>query len=972
MAILTALSRENVGVRNVRMVKGNDGEHFFLEPEQRLEKFCPPGWRSHNRHILNARILFTLYLRVKYYPVTLDFVKTEQTLHHIYLQLRRDILDERLQCQRSAACQLAAIALQAEYGDKRDTMEYFMLSHYMPDRHMLSEIGNDDMLRREISDLWVKYAGVTIREAEMEYVKLCQTLREYGIHFHRLYRNKPSSLLTPSPLGDPDTGTQLWIGIMPRGVIVFEEQDGNRVPISQHPWHTTDTLQFDHKKFVICPHSDGSLEPPKFIYYTDDYKKSMYFVNFAAGQHRFCMKMRTWAATLPMDQSSLSRRKENGTKREPNDRKKESVPSNSTDFVPIDNSEKELPVPKMRHRERGVDTQVNNQTKPMNGLLKSNSARKMSPSMSIAQPVADMSIVSPTNNASEFLNHDESISVSLNQRLEEATQSPVGANSSSDYETFNITLFKDPHFGLGLTLVDGEIEKIEGIYVRSITPGGPAHLEGRLRVADRVTSINGVSLEGKSRHDAVDLVRQSASQVHMGILRLRFVYSSSESIEQSQQHPNDNNINKNSNNDALDAGDLDNKKRRFEKSPNISNNRKRLDQLSPPSKSPPISSVDLLNNKGSNGVITNNQPAQNSMVWLNDTSTGGGVSFYSRTLSALDESSRMYSGLGGEESDDSVVSDDNDNEIATKKNKNETSSNNDNRKPTPVMRKYVRASKSSLGVNNNDQRRQVKSKMENELLDRSSTSSGSNLDLRQQQKNSNKSRSLSNLIIDQEKLPKSNNKDWTEDVALSKYYSQSNGFNLICISLPKNENGSLGIQVAGGKGQKKVYVKALVAEPALSCKQIQTGDQLASVNEISTRNMNHHEVVELLRNAESPVHLGLLRQKDIKTREVKEEHSAETIDVMLEKPTSGSLGLSLARPPNSEGIYIRVISAGSVAATDGRLKVGDRLWMINGDSVASCSPAEVVEKLKAAQGFVKLVLKREAKDSFVNSADLRA
>lgn len=51
--------------------------------------------------------------------------------------------------------------------------------------------------------------------------------------------------------------------------------------------------------------------------------------------------------------------------------------------------------------------------------------------------------------------------------------------------------------------------------------------------------------------------------------------------------------------------------------------------------------------------------------------------------------------------------------------------------------------------------------------------------------------------------------------------------------LEKNENGSLGIQVAGGKGQKKVYIKSLVAEPAISASQegkILPGDQLASVS----------------------------------------------------------------------------------------------------------------------------------------------
>ena len=59
-----------------------------------------------------------------------------------------------------------------------------------------------------------------------------------------------------------------------------------------------------------------------------------------------------------------------------------------------------------------------------------------------------------------------------------------------------------------------------------------------------------------------------------------------------------------------------------------------------------------------------------------------------------------------------------------------------------------------------------------------------------------------------------------------------------------------------------------------------------------------------------------------------QELKTDTLDVLLEKPALGSLGLSLAKPPNTDGIFIRVIAPSSVAALDGRLKVGDRLWMV--------------------------------------------
>lgn len=53
---------------------------------------------------------------------------------------------------------------------------------------------------------------------------MCQKQKEYGIHFHRLYKNKPNPNLGNTPLGDPDTGTIIWLGIMPRGLIIFEER----------------------------------------------------------------------------------------------------------------------------------------------------------------------------------------------------------------------------------------------------------------------------------------------------------------------------------------------------------------------------------------------------------------------------------------------------------------------------------------------------------------------------------------------------------------------------------------------------------------------------------------------------------------------------------------------------------------------------------------------------------------------------
>ncbi len=51
------------------------------------------------------------------------------------------------------------------------------------------------------------------------------------------------------------------------------------------------------------------------------------------------------------------------------------------------------------------------------------------------------------------------------------------------------------------------------------------------------------------------------------------------------------------------------------------------------------------------------------------------------------------------------------------------------------------------------------------------------------------------------------------------------------VTLEKNMSGSLGIKIAGGSGgHNKVYIKALVSNPALSCPNIRPLDRLISAS----------------------------------------------------------------------------------------------------------------------------------------------
>ncbi|VDK71471.1 unnamed protein product [Anisakis simplex] len=68
-----------------------DGEHFFLEENQRLEKFAPSGWKNAYHHGVAIRRPYNLYLRFRYYPATTNFIKYVLVIFYYYCVVVRFI-----------------------------------------------------------------------------------------------------------------------------------------------------------------------------------------------------------------------------------------------------------------------------------------------------------------------------------------------------------------------------------------------------------------------------------------------------------------------------------------------------------------------------------------------------------------------------------------------------------------------------------------------------------------------------------------------------------------------------------------------------------------------------------------------------------------------------------------------------------------------------------------------------------------
>ncbi|XP_067950888.1 tyrosine-protein phosphatase non-receptor type 13-like [Watersipora subatra] len=112
------------------------GEHIFLDSKKKVEKYIPNLKKSVRGKSIGSGAL-TVHQRVKYYVRSVSMIKHRSTQHLLYLQLRRDIVEDRLRGDDKELITLTGLALQAEYGDydiSKHHLNYFIVSYYFPQR----------------------------------------------------------------------------------------------------------------------------------------------------------------------------------------------------------------------------------------------------------------------------------------------------------------------------------------------------------------------------------------------------------------------------------------------------------------------------------------------------------------------------------------------------------------------------------------------------------------------------------------------------------------------------------------------------------------------------------------------------------------------------------------------------------------------------------------------------------------------
>ncbi|NXE96594.1 MPDZ protein, partial [Menura novaehollandiae] len=206
------------------------------------------------------------------------------------------------------------------------------------------------------------------------------------------------------------------------------------------------------------------------------------------------------------------------------------------------------------------------------------------------------------------------------------------------------------------------------------------------------------------------------------------------------------------------------------------------------------------------------------------------------------------------------------------------------------------------------------------------------------------------------------------------------------VEIKKSPADSLGVSIAGGVGSPLGDVPIFIAmmHPngvAAQTQKLRVGDRIVSICGTSTEGMTHSQAVNTLKNASGTIELQVVaggevsvitgQQQDPPTSSLSFAGLTSTgifqddlgppqyKTITLDRGPDG-LGFSIVggygSPHGDLPIYVKTVFAKGAAAEDGRLKRGDQIIAVNGQSLEGVTHEEAVAILKRTKGAVTLTV----------------
>ncbi|XP_045878405.1 multiple PDZ domain protein isoform X3 [Meles meles] len=206
------------------------------------------------------------------------------------------------------------------------------------------------------------------------------------------------------------------------------------------------------------------------------------------------------------------------------------------------------------------------------------------------------------------------------------------------------------------------------------------------------------------------------------------------------------------------------------------------------------------------------------------------------------------------------------------------------------------------------------------------------------------------------------------------------------VEIKKGPTDSLGISIAGGVGSPLGDVPIFIAmmHPngvAAQTQKLRVGDRIVTICGTSTDGMTHTQAVNLLKNASGSIEMQVVAGGDVSVVTGHQQEPASS-GLSFTGLTSSSIfqedlgppqckSITLDRGPDGLGfsivggygsphgdlpIYVKTVFVKGAASEDGRLKRGDQIIAVNGQSLEGVTHEEAVAILKRTKGTVTLMV----------------
>ncbi|XP_037585897.1 FERM and PDZ domain-containing protein 2 isoform X6 [Cebus imitator] len=486
-AVTSFASLEELTYFGLAYMKGK--EFFFLDHETRLCKIAPEGWREQPQK--TSTNTFLLFLRIKFFVSHYGLLQHSLTRHQFYLQLRKDILEERLYCSEETLLQLGVLALQAEFGnypkEQVESKPYFHVEDYIP--ASLIERTTALRVQVEVSEMHRLSSALWGEDAELEFLRVTQQLPEYGVLVHQIFSEKKR----------PEE--EMALGICAKGVTVYEVKNNSRIATLQFQWRETGKISTYQKKFTIT----SSVTGKKHTFVTDSAKTSKYLLDLCLAQHGFNAQMGSGPPSHVLFDHDKFVQMANLN------------PAHQAQSKPLiwiqrlSCSENELFTSRLRDAAGGLlSTSLDNfnvdtsKEAGAEGIGRSScTGREQLKSACVIQKPTPW----------------ESLSGPLVQSMQAGSQNNRRKSFIAEpgREIVHVTLKRDPRRGFGFVINEGEYsgQADPGIFISSIIPGGPAEKAKTIKPGGQILALNHISLEGFTFNMAVRMIQNSPDNIEL-------------------------------------------------------------------------------------------------------------------------------------------------------------------------------------------------------------------------------------------------------------------------------------------------------------------------------------------------------------------------------------------------------------------------------------------------------------------------